>query len=537
MKKIGFIVVFCALITSAWAIPARKRAVVRVQPDGTEVTVYLHGDEHFHWMTNERGEWIRLEEDGFYRVTDQLTAEEIQTKRMAAPRRVEYKATPLNIAPRGLVILVNFQDVAFTTTKAEMDSMLTGQNYTRAYSYMYRGKKYEITSEGSARQYFEDASFGQYNLQLDVVGPVTVNSDMKYYGANTSAGGDKHPETMIKEACQLVNDSVDFSLYDNDSDGFVDFVYVIYAGYGEADGGGDNTIWPHAWNLYRAAGIRCEVDGKIVDLYACGNEMDNFSKYHTGIGTFCHEFSHVLGLPDLYETTGYGAHKTVGQWSILDYGPYNNEGNTPPMYSAYERFFMGWLTPELIIDSADIVLEELNDSQQALLISTTDQHNLVGNDPNPTKFYLLENRQQEGWDTYLPGHGLMLTYIQYNYNKWFQNTVNNTAKSMGVDLIEADGKAPDGNMGKAKDLFPAGATAYLGIENHPIEGIEEIDGVIKFMYRGGAIGTAIENVIANEPIVAIYNILGQKQATTNIELLPSGTYIVVKTSGSYKIVR
>jgi M6 family metalloprotease-like protein len=324
-----------------------------------------------------------------------------------------------------------------------MDSMLTGKNYTRDYSYTYRGKTYNITSKGSARQYFENASFGQYNPQLDVVGPVTVKNNMKYYGGNNSSGSDKYPETMIQEACQLVDDSVDFSLYDNDEDGYVDFVYVIYAGYGEADGGGDNTIWPHAWYLYSAAGKRCEVDGKVVDLYACGNEMDNYTEHHTGIGTFCHEFSHVLGLPDLYETTGYGTHKTFGEWSILDYGPYNNEGNTPPMYSAYERFFMGWLTPELIVDSANIVLEELNSSQHALLISETDQHNLIGNDPNPTKFYLLENRQQEGWDEYLPGHGLMLTYVQYNQKKWAENTVNNTEKSMGVDLIEADGKAPD----------------------------------------------------------------------------------------------
>jgi M6 family metalloprotease-like protein len=281
---------------------------------------------------------------------------------------------------------------------------------------------------------------------------------------------------MIKEACLLADSiwDVDFTQYDNDGDGKVDFVYVIYAGYGEADGGGANTIWPHSYQL-SAAGVYCQVDGVRVNLYACGNEIDYFTKQHTGIGTFCHEFSHVLGLPDLYTTDGQ-THKTWGEWSILDYGPYNNDGNTPPAYSAYERFFMGWLTPELIIDSADIVLEELNDSQQALLISTTDQHNLVGNDPNPTKFYLLENRQQEGWDTYLPGHGLMLTYIQYNYNKWFQNTVNNTAKSMGVDLIEADGKTPNssgsGYLGKATDLFPTGATAYTNITDHAIEEIE-----------------------------------------------------------------
>ena len=545
MKKIGLVVLLSAIVGSVWAVPARRGGLVVTQPDGSELTVYQHGDEHFHWMTNDKGEWLKVDIDGFYRVTEALSAEQIEAKRMAALKRVTMAAYPLNIAPRGLVILVNFTDVAFETSKAELDSMLIGKNYTRDYSYTYRGKTYRVTSNGSARQYFEHASFGQYNPQLDVVGPVTVSKASTYYGGNNSAGNDKYPEVMIKEACELVNDSVDYSLYDNDNDGYVDFVYVIYAGYGEADGGGDNTIWPHAWHLYSAAGRKCEVDGKIIDLYACGNEMDNYTKHHTGIGTFCHEFSHVLGLPDLYETTGYGDHKTMGEWSILDYGPYNNDGNTPPAYSAYERFFMGWLTPRLITEPENITLAELNDSQEALLISSSDQHNLIGNDPDPTTFYLLENRQQTGWDEYLPGHGLMLTKIQYNYKKWFDNTVNNTAKSMGVDLIEADGKAPNyddarpsnGYMGKAKDLFPAGANAYTLITDHAIEEITEENGQISFKYKGGAIETDIDNIENQNTILAIYNVLGQKQATTDIEALPNGTYIVVNTTGSYKIVR
>lgn len=544
MKKIGLIAILSLMVCSAWAVPARKDGMLITQPDGSQIMVYQHGDEYFHWMTNDNGEWLKMDTDGFYRVTEALSTEAIETKRMASPRRVVYKETPLNIAPRGLVILVNFQDLTFTTSKEEMDSMLMGEHYTRDYSYTYRGKSYHITSEGSARQYFNDASFGQYNPQLDVVGPVMVKSNMKYYGANNSSGNDKAPEIMIKEACELVNDSVDFSLYDNDNDGYVDFVYVIYAGYGEADGGGDNTIWPHAWNLYSAAGQRCEVDGKIIDLYACGNEMDNYTKYHTGIGTFCHEFSHVLGLPDLYETTGNGTHKTFGEWSILDYGPYSNDGNTPPTYSAYERFFMGWLQPTLLVDSAEITLEELQATNTALLISETDQHNLIGNDPNPTTFYMLENRQKTSWDKYLPGHGLMLTKIQYSYTKWFNNTVNNSARNMGVNLIEADGQEPDyyanGYSGKPGDLFPEGATEYLKIADHPIRNIEETDSVIYFRYKMEEKvlepGTAVEDIALSLDVLAIYNILGQKQTTTNMAELPRGTYVVVTAAGSKKIV-
>ena len=543
MKKIGLIAVLCVIINTLWAVPARKGGFVVTQPNGSELTVYQHGDEYFHWLTNKQGEWLSMDAEGYYRVTEALSAEQITAKRQAAPRRVEYKETPLNIAKRGLIILVNFADEMFITNKAEIDSMLTGKNYTRNYNYKYDGRSYTVESEGSAWKYFYESSNGQYDPEFDVIGPVTLENNMAYYGQNNMSGNDKLPEKMIYDACKLVDDSVDFSLYDNDKDGIMDFVYVLYAGYGEADGGDANTIWPHQYYLsfYRYLSL----DNTQIDRYACSNELDFYTKHHTGIGTFCHEFSHVLGLPDLYETTGNGSHKTMGQWSILDYGPYNNDGNTPPAYSAYERFFMGWLTPRLITEPENITLAELNESQEALLISSSDQHNLIGNDPDPTTFYLLENRQQTGWDEYLPGHGLMLTKIQYNYNKWYNNTVNNTATKMGVDLIEADGKAPqyddyrpsNGYMGKAKDLFPAGATAYTQITDHAIEEITEENGVIAFKYKGGAIETNIDNIENKNTILAIYNVLGQKQSTTDIEALPNGTYIVVNATGSYKIVR
>ena len=289
MKKIGLIAVLSVMVCSAWAMPARRGGIVKIQPDGSEITVYQHGDEHFHWQTNEKGEWLKLGEDGFYRLTEALSTEQIEAKRVASSKRATQAAYPLNIAPKGLVILVNFADVAFETEKAEMDSMLVGENYTRNYSYTYKGKTYKIQSQGSARQYFYDSSNGQYNPQFDIVGPVTVSENMAYYGKNNTSGQDSKPEYMIEEACKLADTecNVDFSQYDNDGDGYVDFVFVIYAGYGEADGGASTTIWPHAWNLYSAAGRMCKVDGKKVDLYACGNELDFFSNTHTGIGTIC----------------------------------------------------------------------------------------------------------------------------------------------------------------------------------------------------------------------------------------------------------
>lgn len=533
MKRFICILSVCCWLCSIWAIPARKGRVLKSQPDGSQVSVYQHGDAYFRWMTNESGEWIQQDENGFYHAVEALSEEAIEAKRMARIAPKNNVAVPLNIAPRGLVILVSFSDVAFSTSRADMDSMLVGEDYTRDYSYVDNdGDSVHVTSKGSARSYFEQASSGQYKPEFDVVGPVTVSKNMEYYGKNV-ANFDANPWVMVKEACELVDDSVDFTQYDNDNDGKVDFVYVIYAGYGEADGAEENTIWPHSYQL-SDAGVYCKVDEKRVDQYACGNELDLVTNQYTGIGPFCHEFSHVLGLPDLYVTNNAG-HKTLDEWSIMDYGPYSNDCNTPPTFSAYERFFMGWLTPRVMCEKEKVALLELQTSNTALLICETDEHNLVGNNPNPTTFHLLENRQRVGWDTYLPGHGLMLTKVQYSSKKWTENTVNNVASKMGVDLIEADGDANE-IYAKETDLFPAGATEYKGIENHWIENIVEADSIIYFDYKADE--TGIENhVKIEECVMAIYNILGQKLATTEIDMLPSGTYVVLTSLGVNKIIR
>ena len=298
--------------TLLWAKPARRGALVVTQEDGTEIVVYQHGDERFHWTTNEAGEWIGQDANGKWQRVPALSEEQIQARREAskfalaeqAQRRkpsATQTAVETNIAEHGLVILVNFSDQAFKATQAEMDSMHNGYNYSRDYSFEYNRVTYNIHTEGSARQYFYDASFGQYNPKFDVVGPVTVSQKYSYYGSNDYNGNDKHAEQMVYEACLLVDSlypEIDFSTYDNNGDGEVDYVYVVYAGYGEADGGSKNTIWPHSyWITY--GGYNLTIDGVKIDKYACGNEVSATSKQHDGIGTFVHEFGHVLGLPDL----------------------------------------------------------------------------------------------------------------------------------------------------------------------------------------------------------------------------------------------
>ena len=534
--------------TLLWAKPAKRGALVVTQEDGTEAIVYQHGDERFHWTTNEAGEWIAQDANGKWQVVSALSNEQIQARREASKfaiaeqtqmrkQAASQTSVTTNIAEHGLVILVNFSDQTFEATHAEMDSMHNGYNYSRDYSYQYNRETYTIHSEGSARQYFYDASFGQYNPKFDVVGPVTVSQKYSYYGANDSYGNDKHAEKMVYEACLLVDSlypEIDFSLYDNNGDGEMDYVYVVYAGLGEADGGPANTIWPHSYWL-KYAGCNLTLDGVKIDKYACGNEKNAISKQHDGIGTFVHEFGHVLGLPDLYGTTKSATHRTLGDWDVMDYGTYNNDGNTPPTYSAYERFFFGWLTPTLIKDTALLTLHDLYSTNEAFLITTTDGHNLIGTDPNPTTFYLLENRQSNIWDKYLAGHGMMLTKVQYDYNKWYQNTVNNTASKLGVDIIEA--KTNTSSTNKDTDLFPTGATEYTKISGHPIYNIQQAeDGLIKFAYLSPDAVEGMEEIelSGENPVVAIYTITGMPISLSSP--LPSGLYIVKRQHSTEKVI-
>ena len=497
MKKILSLVLFAVMATVVMGVPARKGGVVRTAEDGTQKMVYLHGDKWFHYTTDAEGNW--LDEETLQPLSEEMKNEKLRIKKEVQARRIKeakQMGGELNLAPRGLLIMVNFKDKEFTTPFDTIHEMINGESFTRDYSYdfTYQGTSYhfDVQSSGSARQYFHDQSWGQYNPQFDVVGPYTLSQNYSYYGKNDDA----NVGYMIKEACELADkDGVDFTLYDNNSDKKVDFVYVLYAGYGEADGGPENTVWPHNYDL-RYMGVNCTVDGKTIRNYACSNEISYYSKLYNGIGTFCHEFSHVLGLPDLYETNNplLGLH-TLLDWDILDYGPYNNDGNTPPAYSAYERFYMGWLTPRVLKDPEYVRLNPLNESQEALLLCEDDEHNLVGNDPNPTTFYLLENRKKEGWDEYLPGRGMLITKIKYNYSNWYNNKVNNSSSNMGVDIMEATSNTSD--RAAAKDAFPAGAKNWTAFTNHEITGIKLTGGVIEFSYRGGEDHQAVENVASD----------------------------------------
>lgn len=502
---------FCA---GALAVPAKPGLVAFRQADGTEIMVRIMGDERAHYYLSEDGYLLLNQADKMYyghigaagRIESsgiQATAPALRPAAAVAllgtidkdatlqQLRREHQAAASRRAPmrnvglfdtgfpskgkqKALVVLVEYTDVKFQTSY-DPHSYFTRMLQEDGFS--------DYGGTGSCQQYFRENSMGQFLPEFDLYGPITLAHNQAYYGGNDWAGNDKHPEQMVIEACQQLDDSIDFSQYDRDNDGYIDNVYIFYAGRGEADGGSASTVWPHSWNITAATYTPYNFDGVRLDRYGCSNEWDGSRP--DGIGTFVHEFSHVLGLPDLYATS-YTSAFTPGAWSALDYGPYNNDGCTPPAYSVYERYSLDWIQPRQLRRAENIVLDTITNND-ACMVATTD----------PNEFFLFENRQQAGWDKYIPGHGMLVWHIDYDQSVWENNTVNNTASHQYVDLEEADGTQTEGS--RKGDAFPgtAGITSFTddtrpsmktwsGAKlNTPITDITESRGIIRFSVCGG----------------------------------------------------
>lgn len=501
----------CAVAVSAIAVPARRDGMLRTAADGTQKMVYQHGNEWFHYLTDAEGNW--LDEETLMPMSNEQKAarEQAGKARVQARRAKEETGTDRLLAPRGAVILVSYPDKAFSQSNKDMTEWAMGEKYT------YNG------ATGSIHRYFYDQSWGQYDMQIDVYGPVTVSKEASYYGSNDYSGNDKYPDELVKEACQLAHSEcgADFSQYDSNNDGDVDWVVILYAGKGEADGGSKETIWPHQYDL-SYTGMSFKLDGKWVDHYCCLNEIDGSSGKRCGIGTFCHEFSHVMGLPDFYATTEGSTHRTLGSWDIMDYGPYNNDGNTPPSYSAYERWFMGWIEPTLLNTAATVTLANLNhEGGRACYITETGKAISDILLPSPSTFYMLENRQKSGWDQYIKGSGLMITKVQWSKYKWENNTVNNTASAMGVDIIEAKANTSS-YYDKATDLYPKGATEFTKVTNYQVTDIAMADSIITFNVNGGG----------SEINLAIPTVTEQGQS---IKILRDGKLFIIRNGVTYDI--
>ena len=391
--------------------------------DGRQVTAQLCGDERFNFLLSADGTCYAFDPatlcyapTSIQALQAQAAAPQSEGMRRARPRRSsdreQYATDEFIGRKKGLVILADFPDQEFQegNDKALYLRILNEIGFS------------EGRFKGSVKDYFLAQSGGRFELDFDVVGPVRMDSSYTYYGQRGNEV-DMYADLMVIEACRKADADINFADYDWDGDGEVDQVFILYAGLGESNGGAPNTIWPHEYTLTGWGRSPLHLDGVTIDTYACSNEVDP-GRNIEGIGTICHEFSHCMGLPDLYDTF-YAGNYGVGHWDLLSHGGWNDGGFTPAGYTSYEKMVCGWLTPvELSDEDAQIDgLRPLSQGGDAYIIY---------NQAEPNEYYLLENRQRTGWDASVPGSGLLVLHVDYDKAIWQWNYVNTIVDNRNV---------------------------------------------------------------------------------------------------------
>ena len=527
MRKLIALLFLTSLVSlSTLASPARRGFVQMPQPDGTMLTVGLEGDEFYHFNTTADGYTILMNEEGGYvyavrdgmslvpstllahdegqRSSDELALLEGLGKRLvdetqvatAHVRRVKRDVDLSNFDFEnfhGLVILIDFADRTFYAEdpKAFYTEMFSTEGLTGFHDPFTNR---DVTCPGSVRDYFSDQSNGAFQPPFDVYGPYTSTKK-----ANQCYNG---YSTIFTSALKKANDDIDYTKYDNNGDGKVDMVYFLVAGYSAASNGAESGyLWPHASSFSYA---HLSLDGKWIDRYASSTELYGWQSSPSsvcveGIGTVAHEFSHVLGLPDFYDTdySGSGGESHhPGEWDVMAGGGDFNYGRTPAGYTLYERYALGWAKPQTITREGTYSMEAVNVSRTGYILRT----------PVTGEFFTIENRQKTGWDAYIPGHGMIVTRVDStNTGVWANNQVNCNPAHNYFEMLRA-GNTTSGDL--SSDPFPgSNGIPLLTNETLPnlktwgkipndfnIVGINESNGVITFkVVDDGSIKSLVED--------------------------------------------
>lgn len=583
MKKLYLMLsMLFAFGAAANAVPAKKLQKVITLTNGTQVSVELRGDEYLSWWEGTDGTAYRTTaaDDTVFEAFDleaqkpaaaarRARAEQGRVARLARVKNslkgaddkmrglggdhITYKGVK-----KGLVVLVDFKNKKFAD----------GHDL-EYYKNVINGKDFSDEEEGyvgSVRDYFLAQSNGQFELDFDVVGPVTMSKNYGYYGNDGAYQKDEKVYEMIKEACDGIQDKVNLKDYDWDGDGEADQVFFLYAGLGQASGGSAGTVWPHESELrYWPCGVLSYSTGKI-NTYACANELQpetqGSSRYiSAGIGTICHEFSHCLGFADMYDTTGSGGYG-MSVFDVMDQGSYNGNGFVPCNYTAFERIYAGWVEA--------IELESPATVKDMKSVSDYGRPFIMYNYKNTNEYFLMENRQNTGWDKGLYGsNGLLIVHVNYVPSRWANNSVNSSAEKIQCcTVVNADGSRENTQYSLQGDLYPyevKGVTmndeftdesepaAKLYTKNSdnsyalgiPITNIKRSKGSISFLVCGGDANNVIDNTFngvvdgINGVTVAnkaadnrIYSIDG-RYLGTDASALGKGIYVV----GGKKIVK
>lgn len=604
MKRILISAVLSLCAAMTFAIPAKKSWKVVSQSDGTTIRVSLAGDEHLHYYITEDNVPLYKAADNRYcyltiengklhnsgvlaHESAARSAKELQVmntihdlapiarqmaakkrsaaKRCGSPNRLPSKddISVFKGSKKALVILAAFSDKSFSKGDDAIVKFYGEVLNQEGYS--------QNGAAGSVHDYFKDMSRGEFDLTFDIVGPVKVSKSATYYGGPSPImGGADHIGEFITEAIKKADEKcdIDWKKYDWDDDGEVEQVFVLYAGYGQATGGPTGTIWPNAWTLDEAlqnsdGNGGFSIDGVFINQYACSNELYlDSGTVPMGLGVFCHEFSHCMGLPDMYDTN-YGSTPTMGDWDLLAGGSYNGPqgiGWCPAGWTSYERAYAGWL--ELTELKAGDIIKGMTSLEEA-----DGKAYVIYNDNHKDEYYLLENHKGMGWDKYTPENGLLIIHVDYDkdlfdnnivnskgeftpaegYDRYFTNDHPRMAPFSRVRSIQNDTyfytypmDAPRGVVDSLTDTSKPAAELYNALADgsklmgKPVYNIEkDDDGNISFTFMTKEKETdAIQNIAMAEDAAGddtVYDITGKKAgriADIKSGRLKAGIYII-----------
>ena len=554
MKRILiFIMLLLTMVVQIYAKPAKRIKTTLVQPNGSTITAIAAGDEFCHYFIDfntgarlkkaENGEWIKM-------TLEEITLQDNEAIGKRINRKPE-KETAYGIATEGdnthLLLLVEFENHKFSEigTKDHFDKMANSDDYN------YNG------AMGSVKQYFKDQSLGKYNPTFDVIGPVCMDTTYQYYGARDS------------RIAELVSDAVtkayegglieDLSKYDNDNDGFVDLIYVITAGYSQAEDPDKNSKWPwpHKWNTKTKKFGDTYISNYAFSTELVGIEFDG-EPVIDGIGSMAHEFGHALGLPDMYNTGNKSGCYGMDYWDVMDAGCYNGDGCVPPSYTAHERAFLGWCELDTLPLNETITLEPFGLGNKAYVMY---------NPENKNEYLTFEYHTQDGkWDEFWGAYGLqgmLVIHTDYNKFNWDQNTVNTDPDHQRVTVLPADGElipmdmysdglvsGNDWYYSFVSDIFPGYKNVKLLNNFNPtfrwfngpiistkIKGIRENDkSSVTFTVSTPNQEEAIDFITIDDNSVEVFNMNGVLKGSNPNQIEDRGLFIVKNKSGKSSII-
>ncbi len=497
MKKLFLLTMLVIALASLTAIPATPNPISYRQPDGSTLEMNLRGDEFVNWGETLDGYTILSNQDG-YKVYAELDENgniypgNVRANNIAdrTPEELDFLAQqetylsysnsqierligrfqdnnpsrmggfPTTGTNNMLVILANFPDTSPTYTVNNFDNLMNQANYS---------------GSGSFKDFYYENSYGQLTINSTVVGWVTLPHNKSYYGPQERWG------EFARDAVVAANDAgIDFSIFDNDGDGTVDGVALVHQGLGQEISGNTNDIWSHNSSMYS---YNVQFDGVDFGPYTAQPEKNNWTSMTT-MGVFAHEVGHNLGTPDFYDTDyqAGGSYTGTGDWDIMAGGSYNGypSGSEPPHHNPWTKIFYGWTDATLIDDEGDYTLPNGTYDPTIYRINTRTEN----------EYFLLENRQQTGFNGSVPYHGMLIFHADGNHIDAHHNSNDiNVDSHQGFRIrpawggVNGSGAPFPGSHNETEfdDTTNPNALSWAGEEtNRPISQISESGGIINF---------------------------------------------------------